>query len=168
MSYSTIYRIFRTTATSYADFRNGWGTAPLLWDYLAKTFIGSRFTFFDYSRDNLLWDLAKDSRVARDLRLAHAWTFDRALCPLGRAIEMANACDVVAVQCAKEDHVNHWAALAVALREAKAKPRQIGWGLNGTSVSDVWQEWAGRNDRQEPWSIFDLVDAALEAPCADS
>lgn len=159
MSTSDLYRVYRTKTTHLAEFRNGWGTAPLLWEYLSERFIGAEYRWcFDAGKDRRLWDLATDERVPRSLRLAHAFTFDRGICPLTRVGELADACDEVGATCAKEQHVNHWAAVAKVLREARAKPRQLGWALSCTSVNDVWMEWKGE---PKPWDIFSVLQPAV-------
>src|ERR1700733_15232319 len=97
MSSSDLYRIYRTKATHYAEMRNGWGSAPAVWSYLAVKFLGREQ--HDYLRgdgnDSELWGLGRDSRVPRELRLAHAFCFDQAMCPIERLGELAEACEEV-------------------------------------------------------------------------
>lgn len=155
MSTSDLYRVYRTTASRVAEFRNGWGTAPLLWDHLSANFAGGRKWIFEAE---YLWPLANDERVPNALRLAHAFTFDGAVCPINRTSEFADACDEVATTCAKDGYVNHWAAVAAELRKAKARARQIGWALSCTSVNDVWCTWKGD---PKPWDIFSVLEPAV-------
>ena|ERR1700691_2864514 len=39
MSSSTLYRVYRTRARQYAEMRNGWGTAPVIWSYLCVHYL---------------------------------------------------------------------------------------------------------------------------------
>lgn len=164
MSTSDLYRVYRTKATHYAEYRNGWGSAPPLWNYLCNTFLGSTngWLCFDKEQSQRLWDLAIDERMPRLLRIAHAFCFDRGYCPTlqRRVKELAEACDEVARVTSKPEHVNHWAKIAADLRDARAKPKQVGWGISCTSVEDPWRDWKGRC---EPWDIFGLVDTAPQS-----
>ena len=67
MSTSDLYLVYKTTATHFAEFRNGWGSAPILWGYLSETYLGRPWSMLD---DSELWDLVDDTRVAPSLRLA--------------------------------------------------------------------------------------------------
>lgn len=155
MSTSDLYRVYRTKAVHMTEFRNGWGTAPLLWDYLAKQFIGPDFQWVcQREGDRRLWDLYRDGRVPRSLRLVHAFTMDHIICPPDQVAEFADACDEVGRVCARDSHVNHWAAIATTMRQAKAKPRQLGYGLACTSVSDIWCGWRGE---PAPSTVFELA-----------
>lgn len=153
MSTSDIYRVYRTTARHVAEFRNGWGSAPILWGFLNQKYLGKdRYSMFGDQKD--LWALVRDDRVPRCLRIAHAFTFDRSVCPPDRIAELADACDETAKIVAYEQHVNHWADFATTLRAMKCKARQIGVGLSCTSVSDPWIDFKGSDGL---WNTFAAV-----------
>lgn len=152
MSTSDLYRVYRTKATHIAEYRNGHGTAPLVWGYLNVFYLGGSRYGWGIGRDlDPLWALSKDPRVPRSVRIAHAFTFDQAVCPMERITELADALDEAGKVCAYEQHVNHWSAIAADLRAHKAKARQIGIALSCTSVSDSWIDWKGD---PQGWSLF--------------
>lgn len=156
MSTTDLYRVYRTTATPIAEFRNGWGSAPVIWGYLNQRYLGGDRFNWGLGRDcEPLWNLAKDERVPRAIRLVHAFTFDNALCPVDRTHELADACDDAGKLCDMPSHVNHWAAIAAALREHKPRSRQIGVALSCTSVSDPWIDYHGSD---KLWSVFAVVE----------
>lgn len=159
MSTSDLYRVYRTRATHFAELRNGWGSAPVLWRHLVVRFLGREQ--HDYLRsggnDSELWDLARDPRVPVSLRLAHAFCCDQAVCPVDRLKELAEACERVYEVTANSQGVNHWQSIAALLREHKPRARQIGVGLSCTSVCDPWSGWKPQNT-QAVWDIFPYVE----------
>jgi hypothetical protein len=76
MSYSTIYKIYRTKAVPFAEFRNGWGSGPILRDSLAKVHLNSENEWItQYKR---VWELFYNPAVPLHRRIALAFTFDYA------------------------------------------------------------------------------------------
>jgi hypothetical protein len=162
MSRSTLYQVFRTTTREVAEYKNSWGSAPALWNLLGKEYLGQeRAIIMQDARP--LWRLASDPRVPTAIRMVHAFTFDLALCPIGRVAELAAACDKAYSYVKKRnpETVNHWQAIAGDLRVLAKKHdyRCIGAGLGCTSVNDPWESWI-----TDPWDLFQVLETDSVQP----
>lgn len=161
MSSSDLYRVYRTKATHFAELRNGWGSAPVVWRHLVVRFLWRAPHDYLRSDNDELWRLTKDPRVPLPLRLVHAFCCDQAVCPIDRLTDLADACDCVYQITLDRQTVNHWAAIAKLLREHKPLARQVGVGLSCTSVCDPWSGWKPENT-QRAWDIFAYVESKTE------
>lgn len=158
MSTSDLYILNQKSTTHLAEFRNGWGSAPRCWDYLAAKYLpqGLKYSMFDDGAARKVWDLASDSRVSAEERLALMMTFDGAYIPLEHLEEAGIACEEFGKLCEDGAHVNHWPAFGLALREEAKKKHSRhmrGVCLSCTSVSDPWRG-AGEETIAKAWSIF--------------
>jgi len=146
MSYSTLYRIYRTKASPIKEFRNGSGTGRVLWMHMSTRFLGRALTLFDEMQP--VWDLSLNPAVPHAFRLTCEWTFDRWVCPPTLREAMAAACAEVGEDIARAypTWVNHWPALAETLAAERDfnDRRLIGFGLGCTSVCDPWSPDAWR------------------------
>lgn len=157
MSYATLYAVSKTCIREVAEFRNGWGTAPILWDRLSRDYLDRRWPSMGDSEIDELWQLSQDPRVPLDWRIAHTMTFDGALIVPERISRAAEACRAVA-PLLPEDRVSHWEALADTLQAYQLRgPSILGLGLTCTSVADHWI--AGG----PPGKRTDLFDAVTHA-----
>lgn len=157
MSSTVLYKVYKTKATADAEWHNSWLSAPLLWDYLCKRYISQDANWL-FGNDKL-WALASDPRVPVDLRLAHAFTFDGAVCPPSKLRRLSTALtNAGAVVSAETDKPSHWPSIARRLSILAATPnkRLAGVALTSTTVSDNWIEWAP--SQREPWDIFGIVE----------
>lgn len=157
MSTSDLYSVYKTKAKHIAEFGNGHGTAPAIWGYLCKKHLNME-SYAWLTAGSKLWDLSKDPRVSTHMRLVHAFTFNRALCPLDRLNELAEACEKV-YTITYEDcptHVNHWQSVANELRKIKPNKRSLGIGLSCTSIADHWLGWKGE-EINKLWNIFEVL-----------
>lgn len=138
MSYSTLYAIYKTKAAEVSEYRNGWGSGPIIWDYLSKEFLG--LPGWSFSNDSGLWGLAIDPKVPLGLRACLAITLDYAMVLAKDAKIMAEAIRQGGFVMDKfaPDRVNHFPRIAHDMSETKLDKRAIGFGLNCTSVSDTW------------------------------
>jgi len=112
---------------------------------------------------NELWSLADSIyslKVPRELRLVHAFSLDRAVCPINKIEDLANCCEKAYEVIFKKEptHINHWKRLADELRNIKPNKKSLGIGLSCSSVCDPWIDWNG-NDMDRLWDIFSMVDA---------
>jgi len=158
MSTSDLYILNRKSTRHLAEFRNGWGSAPRCWDYLAGKYLGeaggSVMGGGDLSRR--VWALARDQSVSAEERLALMMTFDGAYVPIEHLETAGVACKKFGEMCENGKTVNHWPAFGETLRKtAKAKHSKhaIGVALSCTSVSDPWSG-AGPDQLGKAWSIF--------------
>lgn len=167
MSTSDLYILNGKSTRWVAEFHNGWGSGPCIWDHLAsKYFPDVNFTDFnraDYvgweRKNRMVWDLAGDERVTKEERTALMLTFDRSYVPTAYLKVAGEAC--VAADRMISDHgfwkgVNHWKAIGeklIELSELKLHRQARGVVLNCTSVNDVWIQ-ASADYLEGAWPIF--------------
>jgi len=165
MSYSAVYKVYKTKTTVIEKFRNSHGSAPPLWDMMGVKYLNrgkNGWLCVDQKENKKLWDLAIRQDVAKHLRIAMAWTFDFSICPSDRLNELADACaqtgqDITEYQ--DSSYVNHWPIFAGTLRAIfrnRLDRRLLGIGLCCTSVSDPWIDY-GR-ERRKPMNLFDVFN----------
>ncbi len=159
MSATIIYALNSKSTTQLKTFRNGWGSAPVLWDYLSEKYLGLDGMPFRENELQRLWDLAQDRRLTAEERICHMITFDRAFVPVKHLDAVGDACmTVYAAMPAKYrgGRVNHWygiGSLCTTLVERRFHHRCRGVCMAPTTVSDHWHrpnpEWM-----RNAWSIF--------------
>lgn len=157
MSHSTLYAVYRTKATALAEYRNGHGTAPMIWGLLSERFLGVDFHMSMSGDVEPLWKLAYDKSVSEHLRITHAFTFDQGMCRLAnteRLIPSLRKADADIIE-SKEGRWSHFNQIANSLEDHKSDHRMIGYGLGCTSVSDPW-EFRDASD-YAPWDIFEEI-----------
>jgi len=161
MSTSTLYKVYKTTRTEIADYRNGHGSAPPVWDWLSSHFLGIQGY---YGAGDKLWALAKDERVPLNVRLCHAFTFDYAVVPPKHFGLMGEACAemnrILEEWPQWKNCVNHWGAFSDLFNTLKVTKRCIGVGMRCTSVCDVWDNYP----RYGKDRMFDCVNHVLSLP----
>jgi hypothetical protein len=152
MSSSSLYLVYGKTASEVATYRNGWGSAPPVWDWLRAQFLSEEVRPL-FGDDKALWALARDERVPVQWRMVHAFCFDWAVCPIARLADLADACDYVGASLPDNGNVNHWPEIAAELRRhARRKDKRLqGISIGCTSVSDPWWDWDGGQE------VFDCV-----------
>jgi hypothetical protein len=163
MSYSTLYTLFKTTYRATKEYRNSWGTGPLIWSYLNERYLHRDRWAWTAANDGRLWGLAREETVPLCIRMAHVVTFDRALIPIDKAKYVGNllieASDILKKY--SPDYVNHFASIGNDLIKERPDKRAIGFGLNCTSVSDVWHEHYRSNmPFGESFNCVDYIDKA--------
>ena len=157
MSYSTVWKVYKTTATSYAEFGNSHGSAPPVWDWLGQNYLGwKEYGWLHNSDLRPMWELWEDVSVPVHMRFALLATFDDGVVEvedLARAAELASR---VYDTLYNPQKVNHWEKLSIAYIELSAiKDKRVqGIALGCTSVSDPW--WY-RKER-EPFNIIHHLD----------
>jgi hypothetical protein len=140
----------------FDEFRNGWGSAPVVWDYLSEKYIPEKPVYsLDKAHMDKVWKLASDDRLEGDEKLVLLMTFDFSYVPRDKLTEAADACKQFAVRTSHVPGVNHWAAIGESLRklaDTKISRHARGACLSCTSVNDEWS-----NNKEWPlkaWSIF--------------
>ncbi len=160
MSTSDLYFVNKKSTRHIAEFRDGHGTAPVLWSVLCVEYLGwdeYDWSFGHEGKMRSLWELAFDPRVPFHLRLCHAFTFDRAVCPKDKLLELASAC-VETSDKIPPGKINHWKAIADMLLKLRTPGQSIGVALSPTSVSDCWLDWKGQT---KIWLITDEVKPSI-------
>ena len=159
MSYSTLYLLYKTKVVEIAEYRNGWHSAPVVWDHLSETYLGRRMGYFG-SSDDEVWGLAKDLRVPKHWRIAHRMTFDNAVVPKERLVEAAAEFRKVGLELQQMGRGEHWTAIADSIEEiAKGRldHRLLGVVLNATSVNDYWRD-KGNKPAVGAWDLMAVTD----------
>jgi hypothetical protein len=161
MSYTSLYKVYKTKRIEIEEFRNSHGSAPPVWEYLAETQFGLRY-YNDINPMSLLWNLAYDKKVNLHVRLCHAFTFDYAyVSPEHFALmsDSAARMNVILEAWPKwAGCVNHWGLISETFKNLKVDKRCIGIGMRGTSVCDVWDNYP----REGKDRMFDCVRAVLQ------
>lgn len=155
MSHTTTYKLFRTKVTEIGEHRNGWGSGPLVWDYLEEKYLPK----LEYSRMILggdkmreVWGLASDDRLAKHEKVALVATFDWSYCPTHRLTYAAEMLKRFYEESSSvmPDRANHWSSIADDYIAAGKDKRMLGVCISCTSVNDIW--WGHpRNTTREPW-----------------
>lgn len=159
MSYSTLYLLNKKSTRPIAELPNGFGTAPVIWNYLCEVYLHKPASHWLHEpNDKTLWGLVIAGNVPRAFRLAQALCYDHAYCPKHRTEELANVLREVYVctNAKYPNNVNHWLTIVRKLEvfaELKSFPRAQGLALNCTNVQDVWMEWKGGEIK----SIFNII-----------
>lgn len=168
MSTTNLYRVYKTTATEVAEYRNGWGCGPQLWGYLCMRYLGKPDSFWlNPPRDagpSPLWKLHNDPRVPEPLRIAHAMTYEGAIISFADRDRAADALNIAHDIVDRPNVVNHFRAIAADLRAQPNRPRLIGFGVSCTSVCDPWS--AHRQNRGQRTHLFNCVASALRIQVA--
>ena len=160
MSYTSLYDIYKTKKNEIAEFPNGHGSAPPVWAWLCKNYLGPKSYWHSAGKE--LWALADDPRVPLNVRLCHVFTFDYALVLPQHFQRMSEACaEMHTILYAWPDWlgcVNHWGAMSELFKTHKVGKRCQGVGMRCTSVCDVWDEYPKRNKDR----VFDCVGSLLK------
>jgi hypothetical protein len=159
MSYSVLYVLNQKSASHFAEYGNGFGSAMVAWDYLIEKYLGiGASERWGRSYGKLIDELAACDRLSGDEKLVLFFCFNRAYIPLHQLEVSADACEEFAAKIPWPDRVNHWADIGRDLREIAKLPKRTlsrharGVCLTTTDVQDSW-----RFDKTWPekaWSIF--------------
>lgn len=162
MSCSTLYLLYKTKVVEVAEYRNGWLSAPVVWDHLSETYLNRTNGYFGSSEREMeaLWALSGDLRVPRHWRIAHRMTFDNGAVPPERLVEAAGEIRKVGVELIQMNRGQHWTAIADSLEEiasGRLDHRLVGVVLNCTSVNDYWRD-KGKKPSVGAWDIMAVTD----------
>jgi hypothetical protein len=161
MSTSDLYILNQKSTTHLVEFRNGWGSAPRCWDYLASKYLSSlgRYSMYSDVMNKKVWALSSDTTVAEEDRIALMMTLDGAYVPVANLRKAGEACVKFGAACENGQTVNHWPAIGEELlRVADEKHNRHARGvcLSCTSVGDPWLG-ADPNTLKKAWPIFKSV-----------
>jgi hypothetical protein len=121
------------------EYQNSHGSAPRVWNALAKSYIGVHWM----ACGDALWKLVYDSRLQECERVALAWTFDHTICNMcGRHSLAMLLRRFDKLHPAATGAANHLPAVAESLSsyaDERSIEADIGFAFIHTSVSDdVW------------------------------
>lgn len=140
MSTSDIYLLFGKSARHWSEHRNGWGSAPLCWDYIGEKYIPA----YNGLRWAEVWPLNASERLSQAERVALLFTLDDAYVPVAdlawAADRFAEFADLTEADPKMAGRANHWRAFAESLRRAMSvKDKRLrGVCVSCTSVNDTW------------------------------
>jgi hypothetical protein len=158
MSYSILRILNLKSASHFSEYGNGWGSAPVAWDYLIEKYLGVGQSERWQGYGKLIDDVAACDRLEGDERLVLLFCYNKAFIPLHRLKESADACEEFAARIPWPNRVNHWADIGRDLREIAELPKRTlsrharGACLTTTDVQDDWR-W-NKTWPQEAWSVF--------------
>lgn len=145
MNTSTLYAVYKTKVTPINEYRNGYGTAPSLWDYLCQKYLFEKFNMFDRALCDRVWALWKSDKPHDSEKFTLMLTFDCGIIAPENLPLLIEGCEMAdrEIKSRFPTHANHWGAIAIDLKEQvdKKDSRLIGFGLGYTSVSDPWHEY---------------------------
>jgi hypothetical protein len=167
MSTSDLYIINKKSVRHIAEFSNGYGSAPPVWERLYDQYIHKPTDppRHGMHKWNDSWKLYRDARLTAAERCCLMMTFDWAYLPLDMLEQAAWYCDEVGVLTEEEGRVNHWRAIGKTLMDASQKKwgqHARGVGLSCTSVCDLWIDCEPEDIAEKSWAIFENGEFVLE------
>ena len=74
MSHSTLYKVYKSKASEFNTYGNGWGSAVPIWKLLTEQYLNAEFSTFGDMEP--LWNLYSDKNIPIHRRFALLFTFD--------------------------------------------------------------------------------------------
>lgn len=152
MGYTTILSVFpNVSVNEEMELRNGWLTAPIIWNFLAKTYLEKSNFMMVSDNCKALWDLHSDKRLPEHQRNVLRLTFDRWYI-LEKDYKRA-AGDIRAFIADIEktgETTGHWPVIADFLEgNLELKPHFPAVGFHWTSVSENPFYEANNDDEED-------------------
>jgi hypothetical protein len=157
MSYTSVYAVYKTKASCLCELRNGHGSGPAIWDYIALKLTGKRLPIGNV---DWFWKLWKDERLSENEKAVLISTYDWAVVEIEHLERFSIACEEIHNKIIDEtdwtwNHFKDIGEQAKALNK-KHDYRCIGLGIGCTSVCDPWE---GHNfKKDESWGIYSYID----------
>lgn len=154
MSYTSVYAVYKTKATSLSEFGNGHGSGPAIWDYISIKLFKRKFSCFGDNDE--FWKSYKDNRLSRNEKAVLLSTYDMAIVEVDHLEEFAAACKEIHDLIINETHWtwNHFKDIgeqAEALNK-KHDYRCLGLGIGCTSVCDPWEPY--NFEKNKSWGVY--------------
>jgi hypothetical protein len=129
--------------------RNGWDSAPPIWDYIGTKYLGwAEGEFWTRTDKKPLWGLGHDSDVEDGDRYALRWTFDRAMVAIADWEKFATKVSRLS------PHLDSFIEICEKYLESSGT-RLVGFGATMTTVSeDLWEvpdEDSANGDETRPY-----------------
>ena len=158
MSYSAMWKVYRTKAKQFEQFQNSHGSAPPVWGWIGVNFLDWENEFMYGTGKDMrpLWQSYKNLSIPTHIRFALLATFDDGIVKPENLDEAARLAELTHATILFPNHVNHWQLISEAYKNAtKFKDKRLqGIALGCTSVNDPW--W--QREQREPFSIFDYLE----------
>lgn len=145
------------------ELRNAWGSAPVIWDDMAKRYLNGTY----WSCIDKLWPLPKRQDIPFHLRAVLAMTFDNMIVHRANYARAAQCIRQYLVDFpAAEKKVNHWPFLA-ELFESNPDCPAIGLWCTSVCENPFAGEWNDSKDEYEQpdwskfWCVFEWLDGFI-------
>lgn len=140
MSYTSVYKLYKTKVDCIEELKNSHGSAPAIWEYISQKLHGKRFNMFDSDK---FWVSYKDVRLDEDEKAVLLSTYDNAFVEIERLSDFAVACKklhdlIISITEWEWSHFQSIGEIAEKLYK-KHDYRCIGLAIGCTSVSDPWE-----------------------------
>lgn len=160
MSTTDLYVINGKSVSHVAEYRNGWGSGPAVWDYLSERFIPEK-PIYTLSADHMkkVWALGRDERLKECERLVLLMTGDNAYVPVHALKRAGDLCIEFADLSEDGARANHWRAIGEDLKRlaaGKLNRHARGAALSCTSVCDPWIDGA-KTALEKAWPVFPVA-----------
>lgn len=153
MSTTDLYTLNGKSVRHRVEFNNGWGSAPILWDYVSEVHMGGE----GWEKHNI-FDAIPNADIPVNIRALLMMTLDRAYVPL-RSLETFGQYCLEFYELSSQrypDRVNHWGGIGehfIAAHHEKFHRAARGIVISFTSVDDPWY-FADTSVVTNAWSIF--------------
>ena len=159
MSHSTVYALYKTKAVALKELRNGHGSGPAVWWYVAKKLHGKDFNTMNPED---FWGGYKSSELDEAEKSVLLFTYDRMFVEVGELKRFSEACEAVHGRILEETDWT-WSHFETIGREAKKLHKEhdyrcFGMTLDCTSVADYWK-WAGKDDIAEACGVYEVINS---------
>lgn len=141
MSYTSVYAIYKTKAVCLTELKNGHGSGPAMWDYIAMKCTGKNLPMF--GDVDWFWKLWKDERLSKNEKAVLLSTYDWSVVEIDKLEDFAKACEEIHSQIIDNTRWtwNHFSDIGkqALILSKKHDHRCLGLGIGCTSVSDLWE-----------------------------
>lgn len=164
MSYTSLFGVPASgELETVAEYRNGWGSAPVIWEFIWNKYLRTREAEKKYEsamhpQGNLqkVCDLANDGKLQEYERICVQLTYDRCIIRKEDFPKVAAALDTMYAATYNGEYVNHLKAIADDLRAADKWASYIGCCFRHTSVGDEWTVYEKDEDGNSDCRKYDV------------
>lgn len=161
MSYTSLYGVpLQGCLRTVSEYRNGWGSAPVIWDFIWDKYLRTRETEKNYEsamhpNGNLqkICDMANEGKLLEYERICVHLTYDRCIIRKEDFAKVSDALDTMYLATYNGVHVNHLKAISSDLRDSDKWNDYIGCCFRHTSVGD---EWTVYGDKDDDCRLYDI------------
>ena len=156
MSTTSVYELFNTKVNCVAELRNGHGSGPAIWGYIANKLY--RKDFYQMN-DKEFWLSYKDDRLDCDEKAVLLSTYDNAFVEVDNLAEFAGSCRkvhklIVATTTWDWSHFED-IGNAAEIMHKKHDRRCKGLAIGCTSVCDIWEQESPKNIKS--WGVYEYI-----------
>lgn len=147
------------------EVKNGWGSAPVIWQYMGHRYFGAGFSWLGEKNCAQICPLANQRDKPEHLRAVLAMTFDHVYIAAKDYAQAASDIRKFLADLGGQEMINHWPLFAKLLEDGPDCPAIGIWHTTVTEepFSDGTDEYGKPLpfDWSKAWSLYD--DAAFSA-----